>query len=335
MKNEHVVIAGDGQMGLAMAAAAVEAGAGRVQVWGPFESSVSELRRTRESPRLPGWPIPEPIELEFDPSAFAEGTVLVNAIPTQFMRSVWGRIASCVPAGALVVSTAKGLEIGSGARPSEILAASLDDPRICALSGPTIAAELIRRLPALMVAASPSSEATARTHQAFGTGWLRIYESDDLVGVELAGAVKNVIALAAGFCDGLELGSNAKSALLARGLVEMTRFGLALGARSDTFFGVAGVGDLATTCFSPEGRNRSCGEAIARGATLADYLEEQHCVVEGVPTVESVRRAAAELGLEMPITEMVGRILFDDLDPRLAIKQLMARPSAAEGLREV
>ena len=332
MSNEHVVIAGDGQMGLAMAAAAVEAGAARVEVWGPFEASVAELRRTRESPRLPGWPIPESIEFAHDPSVFAQGTILVNAIPTQFIRPVWSRIAGHARAGSMVVSTAKGLEIGSGDRPSEILTDVLEDPVVCALSGPTIAAELIQRLPALMVAACSVKHVSERTHQVFGTGWLRIYESDDLLGVELAGAVKNVIALAAGVCDGLELGSNAKSALLARGLAEMTRFGLSLGAHSNTFFGIAGVGDLATTCFSPEGRNRSCGEAIARGAMLSDYLEEQQCVVEGVPTVESVLRTAAEHGVEMPITEVVGRVLFDGLDPRNAIQELMARPSSDEGL---
>lgn len=332
MSNEHVVIAGDGQMGLAMAAAAVEAGAARVEVWGPFEASVAELRRTRESPRLPGWRIPDSIEFAHEPSVFASGTILVNAIPTQFMRPVWSGLATHVPAGALVVSTAKGLEIGSGDRPSEILVDVLADPVVCALSGPTIAAELIQRLPALMVAACSAKDVSARTHRAFGTGWLRIYESEDLLGVELAGAVKNVIALAAGVCDGLDLGSNAKSALLARGLAEMTRFGLSLGAHSNTFFGIAGVGDLATTCFSPEGRNRSCGEAIARGATLSEYLEEQQCVVEGVPTVESVLRTAAEHAVEMPIAEMVGRIFFDGLDPRKAIQELMARPSADEGL---
>jgi glycerol-3-phosphate dehydrogenase (NAD(P)+) len=332
MSKEQVVIAGDGQMGLAMASAAVEAGAERIQIWGPFESSVSELQRTRESPRLPGWSIPERIELDHDPSVFAQGTILVNAIPTQFMRSVWSRIAPFAPAEAAIISTAKGLEIGSGARPSEILLESLENPTVCALSGPTIAAELIRKLPALMVAASSSIAVATRARQTFSTRSLRIYESDDLVGVELAGAVKNVIALAAGICDGLELGSNAKSALLARGLAEMTRFGLAHGARSDTFFGVAGVGDLATTCFSPEGRNRSCGEAIARGSSLAAYLEAQHCVVEGVPTVESVRRAAGKFGLDMPITEMVGRIIFDGLDPWKAIEELMSRPSGGEGL---
>jgi glycerol-3-phosphate dehydrogenase (NAD(P)+) len=183
-----------------------------------------------------------------------------------------------------------------------------------------------------MVAASPSSTAAETTHRVFGTPWLRIYESEDLVGVELSGALKNVIALAAGICDGLELGINAKSALLARGLAEMARFGTAAGADPRTFFGIAGVGDLATTCFSKEGRNRACGEAIARGASLEAYLDEQQCVVEGVPTVESVLERARELELEMPITTAVEGIFFKGLACDEAIHTLMTRPSAAEGL---
>ena len=332
MSTNEVIVAGDGQMGLVMAAAAIEAGAPRVRVWGPFEASVEALRKTRESPRLPGWRIPDAVEFEHDPGIFAEGRVLVNAIPTQFIRPVWGRIAPHVVSDSLVVSTAKGLEIGSGLRPSRILNELLADARICALSGPTIATELSRRLPALMVAASPSPTAVEATHRVFGTPWLRIYESDDLIGVELSGALKNVIALAAGICDGLELGINAKSALLARGLAEMARFGTAAGADPTTFFGIAGVGDLATTCFSKEGRNRACGEAIARGATLEVYLDEQQCVVEGVPTVESVLERARNLDLEMPITTAVEGIFFKGLSPEEAIHGLMTRPSAAEGL---
>ena len=141
-----------------------------------------------------------------------------------------------------------------------------------------------------------------------------------------------MIALAAGICDGLELGINAKSALLARGLAEMARFGTAAGADSRTFFGIAGVGDLATTCFSKEGRNRACGEAIARGASLQTYLDEQQCVVEGVPTVESVLARARDLDLEMPITTAVEGIFFKGIAPHEAIQGLMTRPSAAEGL---
>ncbi len=332
MSTDEVIVAGDGQMGLVMAAAAIEAGASRVRVWGPFEASVEALRTTRQSPRLPGWKIPDAVEFEHDPAIFAEGRVLVNAIPTQFVRPVWTRIGPHVAAGALVVSTAKGLEIGSGARPSQILDDLLEDARICVLSGPTIATELARRLPALMVAASPSADAAGIAHRTFGTPWLRIYESEDLVGVELAGALKNVIALAAGICDGLDLGINAKSALLARGLAEMARFGTAAGADPRTFFGIAGVGDLATTCFSREGRNRACGEAVARGASLQRYLEDQQCVVEGVPTVESVLARGRERGLDMPITAAVERIFFEGIAPGDAIRDLMSRPSAAEGL---
>ncbi len=329
-----VLIVGDGQMGLVMAAAALEAGHHRVSVWGPFAESVAELHATRESPRLPGWRIPEGIELTSDLAVFEDAEVLVNAIPTQFVRPVWRRIREADRTGAasVVVSTAKGLEVGSGLRPTEILHELMPTLEPCVLSGPTIATELARRQPAVMIAACRSADLVHDVHRTFGTPWLRIYEGADLLGVELAGALKNVIAIAAGICDGLELGFNAKSALLARGLAEMSRFGVAMGAEARTFFGVAGVGDLATTCFSPDGRNRSCGEAIARGAVLVDYLEEQTCVVEGVPTVESVLARAEAAGLDLPITVEIGRILFEGLDPRIAIQDLMSRPSGAEGL---
>ena len=319
-------------MGLVMAGAALEAGADAVTVWGPFEPSVDALLRTRESPRLPGWPIPEAIEITADQTAFAGADLAVNAIPTQFVRPVWTRLAGSLATGTPVVSTAKGLESGTGRRPTEILAEVVPGAATAVLSGPTIAAELARRQPAVMVAAATEPGLPARVHEVFGTGWLRIYENEDPLGVELGGALKNVIALAAGVCDGLDLGFNAKSALLARGLAEMTRFGVAAGATPATFYGIAGVGDLATTCFSPEGRNRSCGEAIARGTDLESYLEEQQCVVEGVPTVRSVLARAAELGVEMPITDAVGRVLFDHLDPAEAIRSLMTRPSGPEGL---
>lgn len=328
----RIVIAGDGQMGLVMAGAALEAGAATVTVWGPFEASIAALQAARESPRLPGWPLPERLALTADPAAFAEADLAVNAIPTQFVRPVWTRLAPHLASDASIVSTAKGLETGTGRRPTEILADVAPGHATAVLSGPTIAAELARRQPAVMVAASTESGLPGRVLDAFGTRWLRIYENDDPLGVELAGALKNVIALAAGACDGLGLGFNAKSALLARGLAEMTRFGAAVGAAPATFYGIAGVGDLATTCFSPEGRNRSCGEAVARGTPLDEYLAAQQCVVEGVPTVRSVLDRAAALGVEMPITDAVSRVLFDGLDPARAIESLMTRPSGPEGV---
>ena len=329
-----IVIAGDGQMGLAMAAIATEAGAESVTVWGPFAEELNRVRDTRQSPRLPGWSVPVSIEFASDEAVFEGATLVLNAIPTQFIRDVWSTLGSRLASDALVVSTAKGLDATTGERPSELLSSAIGGSiQEVSLSGPTIAAELIKKLPAVMLAASPNPQAAAATAAAFTTPWLRIYESEDLLGVELAGALKNVIALAAGMCDGLGLGFNAKSALLARGLAEMARFGVAAGARKETFFGIAGVGDLATTCFSPQGRNRSCGEAIGRGAKLEEYIADQLCVVEGVPTVKSVLRASQEYRIDMPITSAISTILFDDVAPRDAIAVLMNRPANTEGLR--
>ena len=329
-----IVVAGDGQMGLVMASIALEAGATSVTVWGPFSDQVKKLAQTRVSDRLPGWVVPEGISFSDDPAIFSGAEITVNAIPTQFIRSTWSRIAPHLDADVLGGSTAKGLESDTGKRPSEILVEATERPGLAeaTISGPTIASELMQRLPAVMLAASPDPLQAARAHDVFGTKWLRIYESDDLIGVELAGALKNVIALAAGMCDGLGLGFNAKSALLARGLAEMSRFGIAAGAKRETFFGVAGVGDLATTCFSPDGRNRSCGEAIGKGASLDEYIAESRCVVEGVPTVSSVLRQAEAYEIDMPITRAIGRILFDSVSPKAAIAELMQRPATDEGL---
>ena len=331
--DQSVFIMGAGQMGFVMAAAAVEAGAGRVVVWGPSRESMDELRSTRVSPRLPGWTIPDGVELTHDESVAGECTLLVNAVPTQHVREAWQRFASVNGSGdpdVPVVSTAKGLEIGSGLLPTVVIHEVLPDASLVVLSGPTIASELVRRQPAVVIAASGCPGLPTRVRKAFGTDWFRIYESEDLLGVELAGALKNVIALAAGVCDGLGLGFNAKSALLARGLSEMTRLGVAMGADQATFQGIAGVGDLATTCFSPDGRNRACGEAIARGCDLAEYVESQQCVVEGVPTLRSVLERSQTLDVDLPIMNAVGRVFLEGADPRSAIHDLMTRPSGHE-----
>ena len=244
-------------------------------------------------------------------------------------------------ADAAVVSVAKGVENTTMLRPTQVLAELMEHgpasggsgdalSRVAALSGPTIAAEIARHLPAAMVAAAADGELARRIQATFSCRYLRIYTNTDVVGVELAGAVKNVIALAAGMAEGLELGFNATSALLARGLVEIARLGTALGARSETFFGVAGVGDLATTCFSPEGRNRTCGERLGRGETLEQILASSQSVVEGVPTTRSVMELSRKLGLDMPITAAVYEILFNGLAPARAIAELMGRELKAE-----
>ncbi|MEL6330337.1 MAG: NAD(P)H-dependent glycerol-3-phosphate dehydrogenase [Planctomycetota bacterium] len=332
-----VTILGLGQMGLVCAgmltAAAGGAAGPSVVLWGHSADEASDLLQTRASARLPGFELHPGVVVEPDAGAALAGAdLIVSAIPVQFMRSAWRSIRSHVPTRIPVASVAKGIETETLLRPTQVVADALeDDPDgparpLAALSGPTIAAELARCLPATMIAASDRHELAADLQRLFSTSWMRIYTHDDLLGTELAGATKNVIAIAAGILDGLQAGANAKSALLARGLAEITRLGAAMGGRSETFAGVAGVGDLATTCFSPEGRNRSCGEALGRGVSLADYLAGTTSVVEGVETTRAVMDLAARYRVEMPITAAVYAVLFEGLDPIEAIARLMSRP---------
>jgi len=329
---QRIAIIGDGQMGLVLADALVERGA-IVRMWGPFPDVVAHLAESRENPgRMPGFRLDETVDVTSDASKAMEGADLaINAIPAQFIASVWEGVAPHAPSGCPIVSVAKGIENGSLRRPSEVLRDTVPAAgAMCALSGPTIATELAAHQPAVMVAASDDAELSESVQDCFDISWLRIYTGTDLVGVELAGACKNVIALAAGMCDGLELGDNAKSAVLVRGLAEITRLGVAMGASESTFYGIAGVGDLATTCFSPHGRNRSCGEALGRGASLIEYQEASNSVVEGVATTKSVIALAMQRGVEMPITESVHAVLFDGLDLRDGVRQLMTRRSGSE-----
>ncbi len=330
---ERVAIAGDGQMALVLADALAFKGI-PATIWSPFPQAASELARARRSSRLPGLELHASVLVTPDPEeAFANATLAVNAIPTQYIRPTWKRLAASLAAAAPIVSVAKGIETESLRRPSEVLAEVVGGSRgISVLSGPTIAAELARRLPAVMVAASFDGPLAERVQAIFGVPWIRIYTNDDPLGVELAGALKNVIAIAAGIVDGVGLGANAKSALLARGLVEIVRFGAAVGAKPETFFGVAGVGDLATTCFSPEGRNRTFGEAVGRGESVAALLEggATGSVVEGAPTAKAVHAWARRLGISMPIMEAVYAMVFEGLAPRTAVSELMRRATGPE-----
>lgn len=331
---EKVSIIGDGQMAL-VTADVLSFNGYEVALWGPFPAEVEDLARTRRAPkRLPEFILPGSVEVCVEAAdALRDATVVINAIPTQFIRRVWEKLAGHVPANATIGCVAKGIENDTLLRPSEIIEACLGgaSPRaLVAISGPTIAAELARRLPATLLAASPDTEAAERIQAMLGTDWLRVYTNEDIVGVELAGAVKNVIALAAGIVDGMELGINAKSALLARGLAEIVRLGKAVGAKAETFFGVAGVGDLSTTCFSPQSRNRTTGERLGRGETLDDILASTASVVEGVATTRSVVALAKRVGVEMPITRAVHAILFEGLAPKEAIHRLMTREPKPE-----
>lgn len=331
-------------MGLVMSAILAEGdhpGAGqntgrrpeRISIWGHFEADIRHLAATGTSPRLPRFHLDPSIVVTGDADGALEGAdLIVIAVPTQHIRSVLTTIGASVPPGAAIVSIAKGIEIGTNLLPTGIIAGALPGHRgpLADLSGPTIAAELVERKPATMIAASADAGLAERVQRVFSTQWLRIYTSEDLVGVELAGAAKNVIAIAAGVVDGMNLGSNAKSALLARGLAEITRLGVAMGANPETFYGIAGVGDLATTCFSPLGRNRSCGEALGSGEPLDAYLARTASVVEGVATAKAIVTLAESLGVDMPIAQTVHALLYEGLSAKDGIAQLMSRPQKAE-----
>ncbi|MBX3364076.1 MAG: NAD(P)-dependent glycerol-3-phosphate dehydrogenase [Phycisphaeraceae bacterium] len=338
-KTLNVAVLGLGQMGLVSASLLVSPdrarGTGelpfpRVTMWGHDLEEAGTLSQSRRSDRLPGFTLPPPIRVAMKDRDIAGADLVVCAIPVQFIRETLRRLHPHLAPAAAFVSVAKGIENCTLMRPSEIILDVAGPRPIGVLSGPTIAAELARCLPATMVSASSDPVLAELVQRLFSTTWLRIYTHHDMLGVELAGATKNIIGIAAGILDGLQAGNNAKSALLARGLAEITRLGTALGAQRETFFGVAGVGDLATTCFSPEGRNRSCGEALGRGEKLDAYLKRSRHVVEGVWTTKSVMDLAARHIVEMPITEAVHAVLFEGLDPLEAISRLMARELKGE-----
>lgn len=331
-----ITVLGPGQMGLVCAGLLAKADhptSPCIRLWGHSASDIHDLPRTRRSPRLEGFHLPDEVEVTTDDrEAVAEAGLIVSAVPVQHIRSVWERLARFVAPTASILSVAKGIENETLLRPTHVIADVLGPAprRYACLSGPTIAAELARCLPAAMIAASEDPAFAKHIQTLFGNTWMRIYTNTDMLGVELAGAVKNIIAIAAGIVDGLQAGNNAKSALLARGLAEITRLGLAMGAQPETFFGIAGVGDLATTCFSPEGRNRSCGEALGRGMPLDEYLRGSPYVVEGVATTKSVMELAKQQGVDMPITAAVHAVLFEGIDPIEAIGRLMSRGVGAE-----
>jgi glycerol-3-phosphate dehydrogenase (NAD(P)+) len=330
-ERETVSVLGNGGWGTALALLAHRSGAA-VRIWGIETDYVAETARTRENPRyLPGVTIPAEILLTSDPAAAARGaTLLVSAVPTQFLRATMTRLAPSLPAGVPAVSVSKGLENGTLARPTEILRDTLGDRPLAALSGPTHAEEIARGLPGSAVVAAADASLAARVQKVFSGESLRLYASDDVQGVELAAAVKNVIAIAAGVSDGLGLGDNAKAALITRGNAEMARLGRALGAKPETFAGLAGIGDLITTCTSRHGRNRAVGERLGRGEKIDAILGSMVQVAEGVRTAESVVALAKRLGVEMPISEQVRRILFDGQSPRAALSELMGRPLRSE-----
>lgn len=330
MKNISII--GDGAMGSFCAMLLCEKKYA-VRMWGYDAGQLKEIENKRENFKfLPGYKLPQELVFESkDSEIFKNADLIVSAAPCQYVRSVFGRLKSHLDNSVPIVSVTKGIENETLLRPSQILAdVTGKNVKVIALSGPTIADELVRRLPATATAACIDETLAQKVQEVFTTPYFRIYRNTDILGVELAGAMKNVIAIAAGIIDGIRAGDNAKAALLCRGLAEITRLGLALGAKQQTFAGLSGLGDLVTTCISPMGRNRSFGQRIGTGQTIEDALHATQSVVEGVATCRSVHDLAKKYNVDMPITESVYEILFRRKSVKIAIEELMARKLKAE-----
>ncbi len=325
-----LIVVGAGGWGTAMALVARAAGF-RVRLWARRAEQAAAMKRDRENRAyLPGVPLPPELEIASGAAALDGADRLVCAVPTQHVRETMTMVMPRVRPRTPVLSLSKGIEIGSLARPSEILESVLDEPRVTVLTGPSHAEEVARGLPTVVVAAS-RDEAEARTWQeALSSPSLRLYTGDDPVGAELGGALKNVIAIAAGIADGLGLGDNAKAAIVTRGIVEMSRLGTALGARRTTFFGISGVGDLITSCTSRHGRNLRVGREVGAGRTADQALKGTGMVAEGVWTCTAARGLGKKHGVELPITEEVCKILHEGKAPLEGLKSLMTRLPKSE-----
>ena len=302
-----------------------------VRLWGYDAKQLQEMASARENIKfLPGHKLPATIIFEpDDKKIMADADLIISAVPCQFMRSIWTRLKKYTPKEVPVCSVAKGIENKTLLRPTQILTDVLgsDTSRgLAALSGPTIADELAIKLPATACVVSADDQLAQRIQLTLSISWFRIYTNSDLVGVELAGAMKNIIAIAAGIIDGIGAGDNAKAALLCRGLTEISRLGLAMGASPQTFAGLTGLGDLVTTCISPKGRNRSFGERIGKGQSPQFAQSATASVIEGIATCKSVVDGLLkQYKVSMPITEAVYDVIFKNKSVQSAIVDLMTR----------
>lgn len=308
----------------------------RVTLWAYEQDLVSEMQTEREnSVYLPGIMLAD--NLNFTGSldeAVRDKDLLLFVVPSQVLRRVLLAAVPQIPADSIIVSASKGIEVGSLKLVSQIYEESLPAElyaRFSVLSGPSFAREVAREMPTAVVAAASDPLVAKGVQDIFNCRFFRVYTNSDLVGVELGGAVKNVIAIAAGISDGLGFGSNTRAAIITRGLAEIARLGQALGARAETFAGLAGMGDLVLTCTGDLSRNRSVGMQLGQGRTLAEILAEMRMVAEGVQTTESTCLLAWKLGVEMPIAFKVNEILYHDRAARDAVMELMSRDLKAEG----
>lgn len=329
MKN--IVILGGGSWGTALAISLARKGLA-VDLWCRNEAQAEEMRETRFNKKyLPNVSLPDKIRILTDLNeAMQDKDIVVLAVTSQSIRSITETIKPMVNEKMIIVNVAKGLEIGSNLRLSQVVKEILPDNAFVALYGPSHAEEVSVGMPTGLVAASENMEAALAVQDVFISASLRVYTNHDLIGVEIGGALKNIIALANGIAVGLGYGDNTQAILLTRGLAEITRLGVALGANAATFQGLTGIGDLVVTCNSMHSRNRRCGVALGQGAKLEDVLKNMGMVVEGVNTTKAAVELAEKIGVSMPIAEQMYGVLFGDVDVRTVVERLMLRDKKNE-----
>ncbi|MEP7053940.1 MAG: NAD(P)H-dependent glycerol-3-phosphate dehydrogenase [Actinomycetota bacterium] len=330
----RAAVLGTGSWGTTFAAVLADAGT-RTTLWARREELAEAINRTRRNPDyLPGIQLPDLLDATHDAAEAIEGAdLVVLAIPSQALRENLAAWSALIPPDALLVSLMKGVELETTKRMSEVICEVADVPayRVAVVSGPNLAREIAEHQPAATVVACSDHSAAEMLQGACHTAYFRPYTNTDVVGCELGGAVKNVIALAVGMAQGMGFGDNTRASLTTRGLAEMSRLGLALGADPRTFAGLAGLGDLVATCSSPLSRNRSVGEQLGRGRSLADIVSGTRMVAEGVKSSISILELARKHNVEMPIVEHVVRVVHDGMSPPDMVRSLMAREAKAEG----
>ena len=328
----RIAVLGAGAWGTALAISLARRGGHKIVLWSYDPALAEQMRETGENvPFLPGYTVPMDVLITADlPAAIFEANMVLCVTPSQHLRGVLGDIAPLLTPEQMVVSATKGLEEESLLRMTQVIA-SLTENACGVLSGPSFAAEVAAGIPTAMVAAAATPSVGLTIQREFSSPTLRLYTNDDVAGVELGGALKNVIALAAGVAHGLNLGYNAGAALVTRGIAEITRLSVACGGRRQTLAGLSGLGDLVLTCTGSLSRNRSVGTELGKGRLLPEILAGMHGkVAEGIRSTTAALGLAARYGVEMPITEQMDAILHQGKSPKEAIRELMARPGRDE-----
>lgn len=328
---EKICVLGAGSWGSALALELAKKGY-EISMWTKNQEQAESIKLTRENKNyLPGILFPENIGLTTDIEEAIKGsTVIVLAVPSQAIRSICSKIKPFVKDEQILVDVAKGLEKGTGLRLSEVCKEELPNNPYVTLSGPSHAEEVARDIPTTVVVASEDLNVAKKIQDIFMSPEFRVYTNPDIVGVELGGALKNIIAFGAGICDGLGYGDNAKAALMTRGISEIGRLGVAMGANKLTFAGLSGIGDLIVTCTSMHSRNRRAGILIGQGKSLEETLEEVKMVVEGITATDVAHKVAKELNIGMPITNAIYSVLYEGLDPKEVGVALMMRDKTHE-----